>query len=163
MKAIQKIFDGIWAVVETLSAVVLAVVTVVCFYQIISRYIFQSSNAGIDELTRLAFVWCASLGSALAFRKGSHLGVTAIVSKLKGNAAKIAQLIIQLAVLALMVIVTIAGFTLVEKGMKQFSEYLRLNMAIFYGCIPCGAIFSIVACVENIFHIFVKKEEEVKA
>lgn len=146
----KKVFNAIFKIVEEVSAIVLAVVTVVAFYQIISRYIFQSSNAGIDELTRLAFVWCASLGSALAFRAGSHLGVTALVNKIKGKGREAAEIGINLILIALMVTVAYAGITMTKMGTMQYSEYLRISMAYFYACIPVGAIFSVLAFVEHI-------------
>ena len=146
----KKVFDLIFKIVENVSAVVLAAVTLVAFYQIASRYIFQSSNAGIDELTRLAFVWCASLGSALAFRAGSHLGVTAAVNKIKGRGREMAEIVIYVILIVLMVSITYAGFTMTKMGTMQYSEYLRISMAYFYACIPVGAIFSIIAFVEHI-------------
>lgn len=150
MKVIRKIIDAFFKFVEYVAAVILAAVTLVAFYQIVSRYIFRSSNAGIDELTRMAFVWCASLGSALAFRKGAHLGVTALVRKLKGTANTAMNIFIQCAVIFLMVLVISGGLHLAKMGASQYSEYLRLSMVYFYACIPFGAVCSILACIDNI-------------
>ena len=146
----KKFFDALFKIVEEVSAIVLAAVTLVAFYQIISRYIFQSSNAGIDELTRLAFVWCASLGSAMAFRAGSHLGVTALINKIKGKAREVAEIVIYVILIVLMVAVSYAGLTMTKMGTMQYSEYLRISMAYFYACIPAGAILSIIAFIEGI-------------
>jgi len=149
----QKVFDAIFKVLENVAAVVLFVVTAVAFYQLVARYFFSSSNAGIDELTRLAFVWCASLGSALAFRAGAHLGVTALVNKLKDSRRVYYEIFLNLLLIAFMVLVVKAGIQMAQMGGRQFSEYLRMSMACFYSCIPVGAAFSIVVFIENIVHI----------
>jgi|GEM_PF-1037040 len=153
------IFDKIFDLVEFASAITLALVTVVAFYQIISRYIFQSSYAGIDELTRLAFVWCASLGSALAFRAKAHLGVTALVSKLHGIAHLVSEVLIDSLLVVFMMVVLVAGIQMTKMGNLQFSEYLRMNMAFFYACIPTGAFFSILVFAEDIIKLLASKEE----
>ena len=160
MKVILKIIDAFFKFVEYVAAVVLPAVTLVAFYQIISRYIFRSSNAGIDELTRMAFVWCASLGSALAFRKGAHLGVTALVRKLKGAANTAMNVFIQCAVIFLMCLVLSGGLHLAKMGAAQYSEYLRLSMVYFYACIPFGAVCSIIACIENIIVLLLGGEPD---
>ena len=159
MKVIRKIIDAFFKFVEYVAAVILAAVTLVAFYQIVSRYIFRSSNAGVDELTRMAFVWCASLGSALAFRKGAHLGVTALVRKLKGAANTAMNIFIQCAIIFLMVLVVSGGMHLAKMGAAQYSEYLRLSMVYFYACIPFGAICSILACIDNIIVLLSGEEE----
>ena len=146
----QKVFDAIFKALELFCAIVLFVITAVCFYNIIARYIFGSSNAGIDELSRLAFCWSVCLGSALAFRAGAHLGVTALVNKIKGKGREAAEIGINLILIALMVTVAYAGITMTKMGTMQYSEYLRISMAYFYACIPAGAIFSILAFVEHI-------------
>ena len=160
----KKFFDAIFKVVESVAAVVLAAVTAVAFYQIASRYIFLSSNAGIDELTRLAFVWCASLGSALAFRSKSHLGVTALVNKVKGKGHEGVEIGIYFVLIALFVLIGYAGITTTKMGTMQYSEYLRISMAYFYACIPVGALFSVIAFIEAILESLDKiknwKEEE---
>ncbi len=166
MKITQKIFNAIFKVVELFSAVVLGAVTIVAFYQIVSRYILQSSNAGIDELTRLAFVWCASLGGALAFRSKSHLGVTALINKLSGKPRIGIEICIYLVLIVFFSFVFSAGITMTKMGMMQYSEYLRIKMALFYACIPAGAGFSILSFIEIIIQQvrrLLGKEQEVKA
>ncbi len=158
----QKVFDFIFKIVENVSAIVLFTVTAVAFCQLVSRYAFSTSNAGIDELTRLAFVWCASLGSALAFRAGSHLGVTALVGKLKGGSHTLYLIVLNLILITFMILVLKAGMQMTLMGSRQFSEYLRISMAYFYACIPTGAAFSILVFIENIVHCFRNTEPAVK-
>ena len=155
----QKVFDAIFKALELFCAIVLFVITAVCFYNIIARYIFGSSNAGIDELSRLAFCWSVCLGSALAFRAGAHLGVTALTKNFKGTTKKIYDILLNVVLTAFMGIVLVAGIQMAKMGMMQFSEYLRMSMVYFYASIPVGAVFSILSFIENIYHILTNHEE----
>ena len=155
----QKVFDAIFKALELFCAIVLFVITAVCFYNIIARYIFGSSNAGLDELSRLAFCWSVCLGSALAFRAGAHLGVTALTKNFKGTTKKIYDILLNVVLTAFMGTVLVAGIQMAKMGMMQFSEYLRMSMVYFYASIPVGAVFSILSFIENIYHILTNHEE----
>lgn len=50
---------------------------------VIGRYIFQSPLIWSDELASILFLWLAMLGSAVAFERGEHMRMTAIVGKLQ--------------------------------------------------------------------------------
>lgn len=155
----QKVFDAIFKALELVCAIVLFVITAVCFYNIIARYVFGSSNAGIDELSRLAFCWSVCLGSALAFRAGAHLGVTALVKNFKGGAKKTYDILLNVVLIVFMGAVLVAGLQMVKMGSMQYSEYLRMSMAYFYASIPVGAVFSILTFIENIYHVLTRSEE----
>ena len=155
----QKVFDALFKALEFICAIVLFAITAVCFYNIIARYIFGSSTAGIDELSRLAFCWSVCLGSALAFRAGAHLGVTALTKNFTGAAKKTYDILLNVVLTAFMGTVLVAGFQLVKMGSMQYSEYLRMSMVYFYACIPVGAVFSILTFLENIYHILTNSEE----
>ena len=155
----QKVFDAIFKALELFCAIVLFVITAVCFYNIIARYIFGSSNAGIDELSRLAFCWSVCLGSALAFRAGAHLGVTALTKNFKGTTKTIYDILLNVVLTVFMGTVLVAGIQMAKMGMMQFSEYLRMSMVYFYASIPVGAVFSILSFIENIYHILTNSEE----
>ena len=149
----QKALDGFFKTVETIVAILLFSLTAVAFYQLLSRYILSKSNAGVDEVVRLAFVWVASFGSALAFRAKSHLGITALVNKLTVNNRRYAHVMIDIILIVFFTLVTIAGIRMALMGAKQYSEYLRMSMVYFYACIPTGAVISILSFIEDIEHL----------
>ena len=49
---------------------------------VIARYVFHSPLIWSDELASILFLWLAMLGSAVAFERGDHMRMTAVVSKL---------------------------------------------------------------------------------
>lgn len=66
---------------EGTCVLLLAVMTVVAFINVITRYVIHFSLAFTEELVVSLFVWLTLLGTAIAFREGSHLGFSFLVDR----------------------------------------------------------------------------------
>jgi TRAP-type C4-dicarboxylate transport system permease small subunit len=73
-------------VLERLEELVLvltfAVMTVVAFVNVVTRYFIRYSLAFTEELVVSLFVWLTLLGTAVAFREGAHLAFEVLVGRL---------------------------------------------------------------------------------
>lgn len=147
---ISKLNESIFKFVENIIVVLLFVLTLVAFLQLTSRYLFRFSNAGIDELIRLAFVWTISTGSAITFRKKAHVGITFFANTLKGKAKVVLQIVVNLILSALMIVIIKAGIGMTQMGATQISTYLGISIAYFYSCIPSGAFLSLLVFLEEL-------------
>ena len=67
---------------EVLCAILFAIMAIVAFVNIISRYLLKYSLAFTEEILISFFVWLTLLGSAIAFRRGAHLGFSFITDRL---------------------------------------------------------------------------------
>lgn len=67
---------------EVLCAVLFAIMGIIMFINVISRYLLKYSLAFTEELVVSFFVWLTLLGAAVAFRQGSHLGFGFITDRL---------------------------------------------------------------------------------
>ena len=67
---------------EVLCAVLFAVMAIITFLNIISRYLLKYSFAFTEELVVSFFVWLTLLGTSIAFREQSHLGFSFLVDRL---------------------------------------------------------------------------------
>jgi len=74
---------------EVLCAVLFAIMAIVAFVNVISRYLLKYSLAFTEELLISFFVWLTLLGAAVAFREGSHLGFSFITDRLPKKIQKI--------------------------------------------------------------------------
>jgi TRAP-type C4-dicarboxylate transport system permease small subunit len=66
---------------EGVCVLLLAVMTVVAFINVITRYLIHFSLAFTEELVVSLFVWLTLVGTSIAFRQGSHLGFSFIVDR----------------------------------------------------------------------------------
>ena len=67
---------------EILGSLLLAVMVTIAFINVIVRYCSSFSFAWTEELTINFFVWVVLLGTARAFREGSHLGMSLLYDKM---------------------------------------------------------------------------------
>ena len=110
-----KIFNHI---VEGMLCSSFTIMTLACFVQVITRYVFHYSMPWSEELLRALFVWSSCLGISLGFRTRSHMGVDAIVGVLPKKAKNIVSMAAYVITIAFCVamIYYSAGVT-----MQQFS------------------------------------------
>ena len=59
----------------------MAVMTVVAFVNVVTRYFIRFALAFTEEIVVSLFVWLTLLGTAIAFRQGAHLGFSFIVER----------------------------------------------------------------------------------
>lgn len=74
---------------EALCALLFALMGLIMFVNVISRYLLKYSLAFTEELVVSLFVWVTLLGSAIAFRQGTHLSFTFFTERLPHGARKI--------------------------------------------------------------------------
>jgi len=77
---------------ETLIAFLLGTMTLVTFANVIARYAFNSNILWALELTVFMFGWLVLLGASYAVKKGTHLGVDAVINILPAGVRKAAAL-----------------------------------------------------------------------
>src|SRR3954451_19899107 len=69
--------------VEVPAALLVVAEVVVLLAGILSRYVFHAPIVWSDELVGILFLWLAMLGSVIAFQRGEHMPMTAVVGMLR--------------------------------------------------------------------------------
>lgn len=126
------------------------VMTVMVFLQVIFRYVLGESLSFSEELARYMFIWSVAMGSALALRTRSHIGVELVVERLPkrlGAQAKIVACVISLAFYGMLIWY---GFEMVGETMDQESAALELPMGYVYLAVPLSAIVLFFCEIKNV-------------
>ena len=55
---------------------------VILFAGVIWRYVLDNPLVWTDELAEMLFLWLVSLGAVIALRRGEHMRMTVVVSRL---------------------------------------------------------------------------------
>lgn len=134
-----------------------AVMTVSIFYQILLRYIFKSANVWSEELTRYLFIWLTMVGSAVAYRKGRHMGVDYFVGLMSKKVKSINYVLSNVLVLSFLGTVFFYGIKLVTATHKQLSSGMRIPMSYIYLSIPVGCFFTLLFAFESYIGLIAKK------
>ncbi len=74
---------------EALCVLLFSIMGLIMFVNVISRYLLKYSLAFTEELVVSFFVWVTLLGSAIAFRQGTHLSFTFLTDRLPGKVRRI--------------------------------------------------------------------------
>jgi len=78
---------------ENLISILLGVMTLVTFANVVARKAFNSNILWGLELTVFLFGWLVLLGASYAVKKGSHLGVDAIINMLPEPARRVLAIV----------------------------------------------------------------------
>ena len=80
---LENLNKALGTLVEVPAALLVLAEVVVLLMGVTSRYVFHQPLVWSDELASILFLWLAMLGSIVAFQRGEHMRMTAIVGKLE--------------------------------------------------------------------------------
>lgn len=72
---------------------------------VVARYVFHHPLIWSDELASILFLWLAMLGSAVAFQRGDHMRMTAVVGKLDPSRRAFLDVLATAAALAFLLLI----------------------------------------------------------
>lgn len=78
---------------ETLIAAILGAMTLITFFNVIARYVFNSNILWALEATVFLFAWMVLLGTSYCVKKSLHLGVDVLVAGLPHRMKKVFALL----------------------------------------------------------------------
>lgn len=151
MKFFSKLMDGAMRILAWFLIGILAVMTVVLFLSVVSRYFLDFSLPWSDPLARYGQTWIMLLGSALVLRKGLHIGIDNFVNKIP---PKFRQIVLKVNVVLILIFsctMTWQGVRLIGIAQNQIIPEMGLPMAIIYYMIPISGVLFILTCVEMLF------------
>jgi TRAP-type C4-dicarboxylate transport system permease small subunit len=90
--------------VEVPAALLVVAEIIVLLAGVTGRYVFHQPIIWSDELASILFLWLAMLGAAVAFRRGEHMRMTAIVGMLSPRSRAFLDVVAVAAALAFLVL-----------------------------------------------------------
>ncbi|EHR61109.1 TRAP transporter small permease [Saccharomonospora cyanea] len=139
------------ALVENLlAAVPFAVVAVVAFVNVLSRYFFNASLAFTSELTVNLAVWMVMMGAVIGLREGAHLGFSALYDHVPGVVRGVLTVVITLTVLAFLAVLLLFGLEMAlqqaERG--RATPSIGVPQWVFTIALPIGALLGVYRAVQ---------------
>ena len=156
---IFKFFNHIEEVILSVS---FATMAIVCFTQVITRYIFKFSLPWSEELLRALFVWSSCLGISLGFRTRSHLGVDAVVGLFPKKIRRVLSFLAYLVVIAFCVVIIFYSVRISAQQFSTMQKTIAMRLPIFYisSAIPIGFGLTIVRILQVLYEDFVKHKKD---
>jgi len=156
---VNKVLDYIE---EVLVCACLVVMTGLTFVNVVSRYVFSASLSFSEEITTYLFVLLSLLGSAIAAKRGAHLGLTLITDHVGPKAGRVLGIIsMAFATLFSALICYYGVFMTMNQFTKgQLTAGTQLPEWIFGAFVPVGALFVTVRFGQNLFRLLAGKSIE---
>ena len=143
--ALGKLNDWI----QTLSAVLLGIMTILVLTQIFFRYILGNPLGETQELSIYAMVWVIMLGSTIAVRNRTHIAVNYFVDLLPRALTRLVERLCYILTLIFFAILVYQGWALMIRAMLQRSPSTGIPVGYVVASIPFCAAISIFYILEQ--------------
>jgi TRAP-type C4-dicarboxylate transport system permease small subunit len=132
-----------------LACVALAVAVVAGMWQVIARFATETPSIWSEALVRMALIWMAYLGVAVALRTGALVSIDVAHRYSAGAVRRAIEAAALACSLSLMGVMFWFGWIMAER--VQFQELAGLEVSISWGyaAIPIGAVFAMVGAVAH--------------
>ena len=96
--------------VEIPAALLVVAEIIILFSGIVARYVLHTPLVWSDELASILFLWLAMLGSVIAFRRGEHMRMAALVNRASPATRAMLDMVAVAAALAFLLMLQGPGF-----------------------------------------------------
>src|SRR5215213_7291126 len=124
--------------VEIPAALLVVAEILVLLAGILARYVFHKPIVWSDELAAILFLWLAMLGSVIAFQRGEHMRMTAIVGMLKPRARAFLDVVAVAAPLAFLFLVLHPAYEFAAAAISITTPALEISNAWRAAALPVG-------------------------
>lgn len=139
-------------IIESIIAVFFAIMVILLFAEVISRFIFNFPIMWSEEIGRYLFIWIVYLGSSIAFIKKKHLRVDFLVRKINKPYDSYLEFILLSMIMIFLFFVFINGLKYIGiywNTQAYSTKYIKLGWV--YASIPIGSFFMVL----NIFRVLI--------
>ncbi|WP_319485952.1 TRAP transporter small permease [uncultured Cohaesibacter sp.] len=154
MRTLEWVCSAIEKTINFIIIVCLMMMTAVIFYQVVLRYVFDSSNIWAEEFARYAFIWVVLLGAASALRRFQHIRIDFVVNLLPERAQKLINFINYVLIVGFLATLIKYGIAISLKTTHQISAGLHIPMSFMYMSIPVGSALMLLFTVQIILRDF---------
>jgi len=136
----EKLETGLnWAVIFCTGAMVIVVLA-----GIISRAGFNAAFHWSEELGRYTMIYAGCLGIGLALKRGLHVGIALMVSRLPPSLALTCDIIGRILITIFLVVMTIQGIYVCEIVSMRTSPTMGFNMVWVFIITPVTCILQLI-------------------
>ncbi len=146
----NRVFALLERVLEPVLAALLAFITIGVFIQVVLRYVFAKSFLWGEELSLFAFIWCVFLGTAVCSWRHTHFSFDLFSEVLRGRAAGVQRLAVDLCVLSVTVVMVVTGWQFSQMSIARLSPALGITLLVPTIIIPVSGVLMSIVCLVDI-------------
>lgn len=133
-----RIDQRLGAAIEAMAAAIVLVEIIILFAGVVARYAFHAPLVWSDELASIFFLWLSMLGAVVALRRGEHMRMTALVSKVSPHTRSLLEALAIVASLAFLLMVMGPAYEYADEESFIVTPALEISNAWRASAIPVG-------------------------
>jgi tripartite ATP-independent transporter DctM subunit len=136
--ALRRAEGLLGSIVAAVAALLVIAEIVVLFSGVSARYLFQRPLIWSDELAGILFLWLAMLGAVVAFQRGEHMRMTAIVGMVRPHARAFFEVLAVAAPLVFLALVLHPAYEFASDEMFVTTPALDISNLWRAAALPVG-------------------------
>ena len=152
---LKGIFDNLE---EYLCAFLMAFMACLAFANVLSRYLFHYSISFSQEIVLNAFVWATFLGTAIAFKRSSHVMVSFFVDKFPARLRKLLSLFSMLLSVGLFGLLVYCSIDQIVSEIDLESTSDALDIPVFWYTLGVPIFSTLI--IFRIWQAYIKSRKE---
>jgi len=147
------LLDRVYRMFQHLLVAGLAVMSVMVFANVVLRYFFDSGIVFTEEVARFIFVWLTFLGSIVALRQGTHLGMDSVVSRLPHGGKVLFFVISHLLMLLCCVLMWLGCWPQTVINLDNYAPVSGMPVAFLYASGLVSAALMGITLLGNLWRV----------
>jgi TRAP-type C4-dicarboxylate transport system permease small subunit len=129
----------------------LTLLVVICFAQVVARYVFGVSFSWAEEVSICLMIWATWAGASIAMKRGNHLRVLIGVEKMSEKTRLILQVTLNSVGVIFLGLVAFTSRTIID-GMANatFFSLSWVPLNTMYVSVPVGCVLMIYYTVRSV-------------
>lgn len=120
------------------------------FCQVTFRYFLHLPLSWTEEASRYMMIYVVYIGASVGLYRGSHLGFSYVLEKVRHKTVVILNLIASAGILTFCCYFTYYGIIIVTRNMYQVTPGLQLPMWCVYAALPISGVLCTLQTINNI-------------
>jgi len=155
----KKLLDLRYYLLEIAISLILVILVVLCFSQVVARYVLRTSLSWSEELVRYLLLWFGMLTAGYCFKLKAHIALVFVFKKLPFLFRKIINIFIFAVLNIIFLVMIIWGFKYAYMGKDIYSSTINLPMVFVYAAIPVGGGIMLYYNIINFYTSFLKNKK----
>lgn len=149
---------------EIIASVCLIVMTILTFANVVSRYVFSASFSFSEEITTYLFVLLSLMGTAIAAKRGAHLGLSIVTDAVGPKVEKVLRIIGYIVATVFCAAIFYYGIKMVmnQRMLGQVTAGMQWPEWIFGSFVPIGGFFATFRFAQVLVNEIKRKPKEKK-
>ena len=140
---------------KAVACICVTIMSILVFANVIARYAFNHSLAFSDEMATYLFILMSFMGTAVAARRGAHLGLSIVTDRLSEKGRRIVGSVMYSLSALFCLLIVYYGIQMVisEYSFGQKTAAMQWPEWIYGLFVPVGACFAMIAFATSAYNI----------